>query len=156
MNKIIKRLGRVLSIVSMAMILHISTATAATKLTPYHLYLWAKNTNIARLEEFKSYINLKDYTTGNTALCLAQQQKDYAAYRLLLQFGASVNVPCHDGSDMRCRTIVKETGGISTGQLLLGAAVIGAGAAALGGGGGGGSGGAVSPSCNISEYPLSE
>ena len=93
MKRLIRRLGNVLSAISLVMIININTAAAATRLTPYHLYLWAKNANVARLEEFKRYINIKDYVTQNTALCIAQQQKDYSAYKLLLQFGASVRVP---------------------------------------------------------------
>ena len=101
MKRLIRRLGNVLSAISLVMIININTAAAATRLTPYHLYLWAKNANVARLEEFKRYINIKDYVTQNTALCIAQQQKDYSAYKLLLQFGASVRVPCHDDSDLQ-------------------------------------------------------
>ena len=76
MKRLIRRLGNVLSAISLVMIININTAAAATRLTPYHLYLWAKNANVARLEEFKRYINIKDYVTQNTALCIAQQQKD--------------------------------------------------------------------------------
>ena len=152
MKRLIRRLGNVLSAISLVMIININTAAAATRLTPYHLYLWAKNANVARLEEFKRYINIKDYVTQNTALCIAQQQKDYSAYKLLLQFGASVRVPCHDDSDLQCRKIIKETGGINTGLVLLGAAAVGAGALALGSGGGGG--GSSGPSCNVADYPL--
>ena len=71
MKRLIRRLGNVLSAISLVMIININTAAAATRLTPYHLYLWAKNANVARLEEFKRYINIKDYVTQNTALCIA-------------------------------------------------------------------------------------
>ena len=153
MKRLIRRLGNVLSTISVVMIININTVSAATRLTPYHLYLWAKNANVTRLEEYKRYINIKDYTTQNTALCIAQQQKDYSAYKLLLQFGASIHVPCHDNSDLQCRKIIKEVGGIDTGLLVLGAAAIGGGALALGGGGGGGSSG---PGCNVNDYTLEE
>ena len=146
LKRFIRRLGNVLSTISVVMIININTVSAATRLTPYHLYLWAKNANVTRLEEYKRYINIKDYTTQNTALCIAQQQKDYSAYKLLLQFGASIHVPCHDNSDLQCRKIIKEVGGIDAGLLVLGAAAIGGGALALGGGGGGGSSG---PSCRM-------
>ena len=154
MQKLIRRLGNVLSALSLVMIININSATAATRLTPYHLYLWAKNANVARLEKFKQYINIKDYTTQNTAICIAQQHKDYAAYKLLLQFGASVRVPCHDNTDMQCRKIIKETGGIDTGVVLLGAAAVGAGTALALSGGGGGGGGSSGPACDITDYPL--
>ena len=154
LKKLIKRLGTVLSTLSMVMILNINSAAAATRLTPYHLYLWAKNANVARLEEFKRYINIQDYTTRNTAICIAQQHKDYAAYKLLLQFGASVRVACHDNTDLQCRKIITEVGGIDTGIVLLGAAALGAGAIALAAGGGGGGGGSAGPVCDVSQYPL--
>ena len=154
MQKLIRRLGNVLSALSLVMIININSATAATRLTPYHLYLWAKNANVARLEKFKQYINIKDYTTQNTAICIAQQHKDYAAYKLLLQFGASVRVPCHDNTDMQCRKIIKETGGIDTGVVLLGAVAVGAGTALALSGGGGGGGGSSGPACDITDYPL--
>ena len=152
MKRLIRRLGNVLSTISVVMIININTVSAATRLTPYHLYLWAKNANVTRLEEFKRYINIKDYTTQNTALCIAQQHKDYSAYKLLLQFGASIRVPCHDNSDLQCRKIIKEFGGIDASLLVIGAAAAGGGALALSGGGGKASG----PGCNVSLYPLTE
>ena len=154
LKRFIRRLGNVLSTIAVAMIININTVSAATRLTPYHLYLWAKNANVTRLEEYKRYINIKDYTTQNTALCIAQQQKDYSAYKLLLQFGASIHVPCHDNSDLQCRKIIKEVGGVDAGLLLLGAAAIGGGALALGSGGGGG--GSSGPTCDVNDYPLEE
>lgn len=66
-----------------------------------------KTGNITRLQQFKRYINLQD-RNRNTALCLAQQAEDRDAYALLLKFGASTKVPCHDDNDPICAVIAGE------------------------------------------------
>ena len=113
--------------------------SAATKLTPMHIYKWAKTHNISRLHQFKQYINLYD-ENQNTALCLAQQKKDKTTYDLLLKFGASTKVRCHNHNDPICNVtgagVVVTKSSIDykkTGLLLLGGGAI---AAAIGSGGG--------------------
>ena len=88
MIEIKKRASFVLGIISFLCSLYIGTAEAATRLTPAHLYDWARTGNITRLQQFKRYINLQD-RNHNTALCLAQKAQDSNAYTLLLKFGAS-------------------------------------------------------------------
>ena len=124
-----------------------SDANAAAKLTPEHLYSWAKENDTARLNKYKHYINIENQDK-NTALCLAQQNKDRDAYALLLKFGASTKVPCHDDNDPVCAIIVGEKVKVSPAGLAL----IGVGAAA----------GAYAllhdddKGCDKSKYPLDE
>ena len=121
MNNIIRRLCFGLGILALFCSISGTTAEAATRLTPAHLYNWAKTGNITRLQQFKRYINLQD-RNRNTALCLAQQAEDRDAYALLLKFGASTKVPCHDDNDPICAVIAGEKTKISpVGILLLGA-----------------------------------
>ena len=82
----------------------INTAQAATRLTTAHLYHWAKTANTVRLTQFQRYINLPD-KNNNTALCLAQQAKNRNAYKLLLEYGASTDVECHDDDDPICAIV---------------------------------------------------
>lgn len=107
MNNIIRRLCFGLGILALFCSISGTTAEAATRLTPAHLYNWAKTGNITRLQQFKRYINLQD-RNRNTALCLAQQAEDRDAYALLLKFGASTKVPCHDDNDPICAVIAGE------------------------------------------------
>ena len=125
MNNIIRRLCFGLGILALFCSISGTTAEAATRLTPAHLYNWAKTGNITRLQQFKRYINLQD-RNRNTALCLAQQVEDRDAYALLLKFGASTKVPCHDDNDPICAVIAGEKTKISPAGILL----LGAGAAA--------------------------
>ena len=125
MNNIIRRLCFGLGILALFCSISGTTAEAATRLTPAHLYNWAKTGNITRLQQFKRYINLQD-RNRNTALCLAQQAEDRDAYALLLKFGASTKVPCHDDDDPICAVIAGEKTKISPAGILL----LGAGAAA--------------------------
>ena len=125
----------------------ISPVMAATKLSPYHLYRWAKTNNYSRLHQYKRYINLQD-ENQNTALCLAQQAKDRDSYITLLRFGASTDVDCHDDDDPICAIIAKEKYKLSPAWLLLGA-----GAAAIAfGNSGGGSSDKETP-CDKEKYP---
>ena len=125
MNNIIRRLCFGLGILALFCSISGTTAEAATRLTPAHLYNWAKTGNLTRLQQFKRYINLQD-RNRNTALCLAQQAEDRDAYALLLKFGASTKVPCHDDNDPICAVIAGEKTKISPAGILL----LGAGAAA--------------------------
>ena len=121
-------LKKIISSITMVAVLSsfvISPAYAATKLTPLHLYRWARINNYSRLSQFKRYINLQDQNQ-NTALCLAQQAKDKNAYVNLLKFGASTDVACHDDDDPICAIIAAEKNSISPAWLLLGAGAIGA------------------------------
>ena len=86
---------------------HPQVVAAATRLAPVHLYTWARQGNLNRLHQFKRYINLQD-ANHNTALCIAQQNKDRSAYALLLKFGASTKVACHDDNDPVCAVIAGE------------------------------------------------
>ena len=83
------------------------TSFAATRLTPTHLYMWARQGNVMRLQQFQRYINLQNQNR-DTALCIAQQRQDQRAYRLLLKFGASTRVACHDNNDPVCAVIAGE------------------------------------------------
>jgi len=100
-------------------------AEAATRLTPSHLYTWAKEGNFNRLHQYQRYINLQD-KNHNTALCIAQQKQDTNAYSLLLKFGASTKVECHDDNNPVCAVIAGEKLKVSP----LGWALLGVGAAA--------------------------
>ena len=121
MNNIIRRVCFGLAVAVFSLGLPTSTATAATRLTPAHLYNWARTGNTPRLQQFKRYINLQD-RNQNTALCLAQHAQDRNAYALLLKFGASTDVPCHDDDDPICAVIAGEKTKLTpAGWLLLGA-----------------------------------
>ena len=121
MNNIIRRVCFSLAVAVFSFGLSTSTATAATRLTPAHLYNWARTGNTPRLQQFKRYINLQD-RNQNTALCLAQHAQDRNAYALLLKFGASTDVPCHDDDDPICAVIAGEKTKLTpAGWLLLGA-----------------------------------
>ena len=121
MNNIIRRVCFSLAVAVFSLGLSTSTATAATRLTPAHLYNWARTGNTPRLQQFKRYINLQD-RNQNTALCLAQHAQDRNAYALLLKFGASTDVPCHDDDDPICAVIAGEKTKLTpAGWLLLGA-----------------------------------
>ena len=54
--KILKKYSILLTLI-LAFSINVS---AATKLTPMHIYKWAKNHNISRIHQFKKYINLHD------------------------------------------------------------------------------------------------
>ena len=125
MNNIRRRISFGLGIVSFLCSLWIGTAEAATRLTPAHLYDWARTGNITRLQQFKRYINLQD-RNHNTAICLAQKAQDRDAYALLLKFGASTKVACHDDDDPICAVIAGEKTKIHPAAWWL----LGAGAAA--------------------------
>ena len=112
-------------IIAFFSLISINSLEAATRLTPNHLYYWAKEGNLSRLQQFQRYINLQDQD-HNTALCIAQQNKDRNAYALLLQFGASTKVSCHDDNDQVCAVIAGEKWKVSPAAWLL----LGAGAAA--------------------------
>ncbi len=122
--KILKCLSMCLGVLAVIAVSS-SAASAAARLTPQHLYRWADENNTARLHQFKRYINLQD-NDKNTALCLAQQAQNREAYSLLLKFGASTKVSCHDDDDPICAIIAGEKTKVSPAGLLL----LGAGAAA--------------------------
>ncbi|MBP5698315.1 MAG: hypothetical protein J6W96_02160, partial [Alphaproteobacteria bacterium] len=95
-------------------------ASAATKLTPRHLYDWARQGNTQRLKQFQKYINMPD-EYNNTAICLAQLNEDPKAYALLKKYGASTKVACHDDDDPICAVVAGEKLKVSpAGWLLLG------------------------------------
>jgi len=98
---------------------------AATRLGPEHLYMWAKRGDLTRLHQYQRYINLQD-KNHNTALCIAQQHQDKNAYALLLKFGASTKVSCHDDDDPICAVVAGEKTKISPAAWWL----LGTGAAA--------------------------
>ena len=102
----------------------IPQAQAAVRLTPQHLYIWAKQKNLFRLSQFQKYIDIQD-KNHNTALCIAQQHKDRDTYALLLKLGASKKVSCHDDNDPICAVISGEKIKVSpAGWLLLGAGAV--------------------------------
>ena len=148
--KILKKYSILLTLI-LAFSINVS---AATKLTPLHIYKWAKNHNISRIHQFKKYINLHDQNQ-NTALCIAQKKKDKTTYDLLIKFGASTKVRCHNHNDPICNIstagVVVSKSSIDykkAGLVLLGGGVV---AAALGGGGGGG-GAKVCPEGYSTDY----
>ncbi|MBO5037939.1 MAG: hypothetical protein J6C85_00570, partial [Alphaproteobacteria bacterium] len=148
-----KRLKRlfVLSLLTVTAVFTAGTneANAASKLTPEHLYTWAKDNDTARLNKYKHYINIENQDK-NTALCLAQQDQNRDAYALLLQFGASTKVPCHNDNDPVCAMIVGEKIKVSpAGMALIGAGAAAAGAYAL-------LHDDDDKGCNVKNYPLAE
>jgi len=108
-------------------ITNISAATAATRLAPTHLYSWAARGDLRHLQQYRRYINLQD-SNHNTALCLAQQDGNRDAYQLLLKFGASTKVACHDDNDPICAMVVGEKLKVNPAAWWI----IGAGAGAAG------------------------
>lgn len=125
MNKFVKSLINTISLVAFFFSMSIESAQAATRLTPAHLYNWARTGNTARLEQFQKYINLHDHNK-NTALCLAQRAKDRKSYSLLLDYGASTDVECHDDDDKVCAIIAGEKTKVHPAAFVL----LGLGAAA--------------------------
>ena len=103
MNKIKKSLCLILSVLAISAFTS-QDVNASTRLTPQHLYTWARQGNTARLRQFQKYINLQDQYK-NTALCIAQQNEDPKSYALLKKFGASTNVTCHDDDDPICAVV---------------------------------------------------
>lgn len=89
--------------------------------TPERIYTWAKDKNTAAISHIRNIIDLTD-ENGNTALCLAQMDKDQESYRLLLEYGASKDVGCHDDDDPICAIIVGSKLKPHPAGLLLGAA----------------------------------
>ena len=125
-KKTIKHLGNILAILSLMMLININSVSAQTRLTPYHIYSWAKDANLVRLDEFRYYINIYDKTTKQTALCIAESKQDEQAFQLLLRYGASTHVSCLS-PQRTSRTFIKETGGLNTGAVILGTVLAGAG-----------------------------
>ncbi len=89
--------------------------------TPQQIYSLAQDRNGRAMEAVRSQINIAD-ENGNTALCLAQQNKDKESYKMLLVFGASKDVECHDDTDPVCAIIVGEKLKVNGAGWLLGAA----------------------------------
>lgn len=125
MKKFTKSIINALTLVAFFFAITIESAQAATRLTPAHLYNWARTGNTARLEQFQKYINLHDQNR-NTALCLAQRAKDRRSYSLLLDYGASTDVECHDDNDKVCAIIAGEKTKVHPAAFVL----LGLGAAA--------------------------
>ena len=100
MNNIIRRVCFSLAVAVFSLGLSTSTATAATRLTPAHLYNWARTGNTPRLQQFKRYINLQD-RNQNTALCLAQPAQDRNAEALSADEAASL-LPVSGTTGSRC------------------------------------------------------
>lgn len=93
-------------------------------ISPQQIYLLAQERNGRAMEAVRSKIDIAD-ENGNTALCLAQQNKDKESYKMLLVFGASKDVECHDDTDPICALIVGEKLKVSGAGWLLGAAAAG-------------------------------
>ena len=101
---------------------------AAVRLSPMHIYTWAHKKDTTHLAQYQRYINLKDQD-DNTALCIAQQKDDRDAYSLLLDYGASTKVSCHDNNNAVCAIIAGEKLKVSpAGWALIGAGAVTAGA----------------------------
>ncbi|MCM1323858.1 MAG: hypothetical protein NC218_06825 [Acetobacter sp.] len=94
---------------------------AETETTPQQIYEIAQERNGRALSVLRDYINIKD-DNGNTALCLAQQNKDKESFKMLLVFGASKDVECYDDTDPVCAIIVGERLKVAGAGWLLGAA----------------------------------
>ena len=92
-----------------------------TDLTPQKIYSIAQDRNGKALSTIREYLNIKD-ENGNTALCLAQQNKDKESFKMLLVFGASKDVECYDNTDPICAVIVGEKLKVRGAGWLLGAA----------------------------------
>lgn len=75
--------------------------------TPEQIYNAAKIRDGKALQNYKKFINIED-ENGQTALCLAQQNKDKYSYEMLLVFGANRDVSCHDDKDPICAIVVGE------------------------------------------------
>ena len=123
MNKFKRKIISAITAFAFICSMGVNTAEAATRLTTAHLYHWARTANTVRLTQFQRYINLPD-KNNNTALCLAQQAKNRNAYKLLLEYGASTDVECHDDDDPICAIIAGDKVKVSP----LGWAILGAGA----------------------------
>lgn len=127
-------------------------------ITPERVYKWARERNAGVMQRLKSTIDIKD-SQGNTALCLAQQDKDKNTYLYLLRYGASQDVECHDDDDAICAVIVGNKTHITAAGWLLGAAAAGGaiwGISELLDSGGGSSGGAHCPEGYFTEYATIE
>ena len=92
-----------------------------TDLTPQKIYSIAQDRNGKALSTIREHLNIKD-ENGNTALCLAQQNKDKESFKMLLVFGASKDVECYDNTDPICAVIVGEKLKVRGAGWLLGAA----------------------------------
>ena len=144
--------------------LFVSSVVVAAPLSMHQIYTYAKQGNVEELKRSKGYLNIigKD---GDTALCLSVKEKNYNAFRLLKEVGASTRHPCvnkipqkelsnfNKGYKEWILTPSKSTPesvetGLSTGAKVgIGVGVVallGGGVALAAGGGGGGSG---TPSC---------
>ena len=75
--------------------------------TPEQIYNAARIRDGKALQNYKKFINIED-ENGQTALCLAQQNKDKYSYEMLLVFGADREVDCHDDKDPICAIVVGE------------------------------------------------
>lgn len=93
----------------------------AEDLTPQKIYAVAQERNGKMLGSIREHLNIKD-ENGNTALCLAQQNKDKESFKMLLVFGASKDVECYDDTDPICAIIVGEKLKVNGAGWLLGAA----------------------------------
>lgn len=98
-----------------------SLQTAPDGLTAQKIYEMAENRDGKAMGAVRDYLNIKD-ENGNTALCLAQQNKDRESFKMLLVFGASKDVECYDNTDPICAIIVGEKLKINGAGWLLGAA----------------------------------
>lgn len=89
-------------------------------LTPQKIYEMAEIRDGKSMSAIRDYLNIKD-KNGNTALCLAQKNKDKESFKMLLVFGASTDVECYDNTDTICAIIVGEKLKINGAGWLLGA-----------------------------------
>ncbi|MBR1840772.1 MAG: hypothetical protein IJ778_01410 [Alphaproteobacteria bacterium] len=71
-----------------------SFITQAQSLSARQIYSYAKNGNIDALKNLGNTINSKD-ENGNTALCLALNEGNGNAYRILQKYGADITVKCN-------------------------------------------------------------
>ena len=110
-------------------------SAALTRLTPEHIYTWAKQKNVARLTQYRRFVNLRN-KDDKTALCLAQEHLDRSSYDLLIKLGASTNVSCHK-KEIAVLTREKSASLHPIAWGVLGAGAV-AGAILAGSGGGGG------------------
>lgn len=93
-----------------------------------NIYLYAKNFNVAKLSKIKN-IDIKN-ANGKSAYCLAKQNKDERALKLLGNYGADKNQDCKNKKILTSKTM----GYGALAVLATGGAV------AIGSGGGGSSG----------------
>lgn len=138
--------GKIINIFSLAIMLCGITlpAISAERLSPYHLYTFARNRNEQALLKYQKWINLTN-SNGDTALCLAVQKQDRNSYYLLQKYGASTKVECFQKMRNRAAagTATNDDGTFlgmgATGWTVAGVLAAGAGVAIAAGSGGGSS-----------------